>query len=535
MLTDLETVDDGSSFTTPVCIVGAGAAGITIALELAQRKIPCVLLEGGGLEFEDDSQAIYEGEVVGDTNTDVAYSRLRQFGGTTGHWTGLCAPLDPVDFEKRDYLPHSGWPITRADLDPFYVRAQPYLELGPYAYTAAEWKGKIEGNPLALAPDKVFDVVYQNSPPTRFAEKYLEPITRSDHIRCFTHANLTDLDIDEAGTVTRVHITSFGGKTATIEAGSVVIAAGGIENARLLLNFIKDRPAGIGNQNGLVGRYFMDHLNCTLGEFIPADMHINLDYYTDQEIDGVKISTGLKLPPAVLERERLRNNTTFLTPIWESESFNDDFRDHSWLAFSSIAKALAKGGLPDQLPARLCTIVDKPSSIVIGLTRHVMRKVEPAGTLKKVDFNQDAEQAPNPDSRVFLDDDKDRFGMRRPALDWRISEDDMLSLRRTHELIGIAMGEAGIGRVKLGLDIPPSDENIYTGYHHIGTTRMHDDPKQGVVDADCRVHSTTNLYMAGSSVFTTAGTANPTLTITALAIRLADHLGEPALRPGLAG
>lgn len=535
MLIDLESVDDGSSISAPVCIVGAGAAGITLALELARRKVACVLLEGGGLEFEDASQEIYEGELLGSQNTDMAYSRLRQFGGTTGHWTGLCAPLDPIDFEKRAAVPHSGWPITRADLDPFYVRAQPYLDLGPFAYKTAEWAGKREGKPMPLDPAKVRDTVYQNSPPTRFAEKYLDEITASESIRCYTHANLTDLDIDEGGFVSRAHITSFGGKKATVEAGEFVIAAGGIENARLLLNFTKDRPAGIGNQHDLVGRYFMDHLNCTLGTFIPADAHMNLDYYTDQDIDGVPVSVGLKLPDAVLQSENLRNNTVFLSPVWDNENLNDDFRDHSWLAFSSIAKGLAKGSLPDQMPARLCTILDKPSSVVVGISRHLMRKVETGAAIKQVDFKQDAEHAPNPDSRVLLDDETDSLGMRRAALDWKISEDDLLSLRRTHELIGIAMGEAGLGRVKLGLDIPPSADDIFTGYHHIGTTRMHDDPRQGVVDADCRVHSTKNLFMAGSSVFTTAGTANPTLTIAALAIRLADQLAKPDLRSGLQG
>ncbi|PLX36528.1 MAG: GMC family oxidoreductase [Hyphomicrobiales bacterium] len=533
MLTDLESVDDGAVLKTPVCIVGAGAAGITIALELAKRNIDCILLEGGGLEYEDPSQEIYEGELVGNQNTDLAYSRLRQFGGTTGHWTGLCAPLDPIDFEKREAIAHSGWPITRADLDPFYERAQPYLELGAYAYDSAAYNGKREGKPLPLDPAKVVDTAYKNSPPTRFVDTYLGDIKDAKTINAFFHANLTDLDIGEDGVIGGAEIKSFGGKTVRIEAANFVIAAGGVENARLLLNFTKARPAGIGNGNDLVGRYFMDHLNCTLGEFVPADLQLNLDYYSDQAVDGVPVSVGLKLPPAVLESEKLRNNTTFLSPVWETESFNDDFRDHAWLAFSSIAKALAKGNKPDQFTARLCMVAENPGSVITGVTRHIRRKFEPAGTIKTVNFKQDAEQAPNPDSRVLLGEDTDKFGMRRAALDWRISDDDLMSLRRTHELIGIAIGEAGLGRVKLGLDVPPSRDDIFTGYHHIGTTRMHDDPKQGVVDKDCRVHSTKNLYMAGSSVFTTAGTANPTLTITALAVRLADHLGEWALRPGL--
>ncbi|XSG81693.1 MAG: FAD-dependent oxidoreductase [Methyloligella sp. ZOD6] len=530
MLTDLETLDENAELTAPICIFGAGAAGITLALELAKKKIDCLLLEGGGLEFQADSQKIYDGEVIGDQHTDLAYSRLRQFGGTTGHWTGLCAPLDPIDFEKREAIPHSGWPVTRVDLDPFYARAQPYLQLGPFAYRTADWAGTMEGEPLPLDPAKVGNAIYQNSPPTRFAVAYMAPIEASKTIRCYYHANLTGLDIDAADKITGAELKTFHGKTIKVKADHFVIACGGIENARLLLNFTKDRPAGIGNQNGLVGRYYMDHLNCTLGSFVPADPQLNLDFYATQEVKNAEgeasVYIGLKLPADVLRTERLRNNTAFLAPIWEDETFNDDFRDHSWVAFSSIAKAMADGQVPDQLSSRLCTILDDPGSVATGITRHVMRKMQSAGGIARVDFKQDAEQAPNPDSRVTLYDAKDRFGMQRAALDWKISETDLLSLRRTHELIGIAMGEAGLGRVKLGLGLPPNDHDIYTGYHHIGTTRMHEDPRQGVVDAHCRVHATKNLYMAGSSVFTTAGTANPTLTITALAVRLADHLDD---------
>jgi choline dehydrogenase-like flavoprotein len=167
--------------------------------------------------------------------------------------------------------------------------------------------------------------------------------------------------------------------------------------------------------------------------------------------------------------------------------------------------------------------------VLTGLARHIQRQFSGSGRISAITFKQDAEQAPDPDSRVTLNDDVDALGLRRIDLDWRVSEQDMLSLRRTHELIGRAFGSAGLGRVQLGIENPPSLDNVYTGYHHMGTTRMHDDPRQGVVDANCRVHSVDNLFVAGSSVFTTGGMANPTLTITALAIRLADHLADDAL------
>jgi choline dehydrogenase-like flavoprotein len=332
------------------------------------------------------------------------------------------------------------------------------------------------------------------------------------------------MQLSEAGEVTRLEVVSYSGKTVYVEAKRVVLACGGIENARLLLNCDGQRKAGIGNENDLVGRYFMDHMNCTLGELVPADPRGDISFYEPHDADGVPLLTGLRLTDKLLRDENLLHTTVFLSPVWETQSYNDDFRDHSWVAFSAMAKAFARGQMPDQFWPRLCTIADSPGTVATGLYRHVRRRFEPPGSVKTLQFRQDAEQAPNPDSRVTLNGERDPFGLRRVTLDWRLTEHDLLSLRRTHELIGQAAGAAGIGRVRLGIDKPPSFDQIFTGYHHMGTTRMHADARKGVVDANCKVHSVANLYMAGSSVFTTGGTANPTLTITALAIRLASHL-----------
>ena len=524
MLNPLDSLDEGATLTAPICIIGAGAAGITMALELAKAGVDTILLEGGGLDFEDESQSLYEGAVTGLGQTDIAYSRLRQFGGTTGHWTGLCAPLSPIDFEKRAGVPHSGWPITRAQLDPFYERAQPYLQLGPFAYDVDQWQHVLNGAPWPLDPAIVENVIYQNSPPTRFAEVYLDAVSESERIRCFVHANLTDLEVNEAGAIVRATARSFAGRTVSVEARHFILACGGVENARLLLNFDRQRSTGLGNEHGLVGRYFMDHMNCTLGEIVPADPEADIDFYQQHGSDQVPLLVALRLTDAVLRREQIPHTSVFLDPVWESESHNDDFRDHSWLAFSAITRAFARGHMPDQLWPRLCTIAEAPGAVFTGVYRNIQRRFVPAGRLTTLRLRQDAEQVPNPDSRVFLNGERDPFGLRRATLDWQLTEHDMLSLRRTHEVIGQAVGAAGIGRLRLGIDDPPQFDGVFTGYHHMGTTRMHDDPAQGVVDAHCKVHGLANLHIAGSSVFTTGGTANPTLTITALAIRLADRL-----------
>ncbi|TCT10037.1 choline dehydrogenase-like flavoprotein [Tepidamorphus gemmatus] len=524
MIIDLDQFETSEAVVGGVCIVGAGPAGITLALELAARGRDVILLESGGRSYEDATQALYHGEVIGQPNTDVGASRLRQFGGTSGHWTGLCAPLDPIDFEARAGVPHSGWPIGRADLDPYYETAQTYLELGPFRYDFADWKDRLPSPALPLDPALVETAIYQQSPPTRFAETYWDPIARNDRIRCILHANLVDiLLVDDA--VAHFEFASLGGHRLRVRAGAYVIACGGIENARILLNCRKQRPAGIGNEHDLVGRYFMDHLNCEVGAILFAEDDIDLALY-DQVIDsdGAALQIGLKLPAATMRREGLLNNTAFLVPEYENAAFSDDFRGHGWVSFSTMVKAFSRGRIPDRFAENYCNAVEDAGSIAVGAYRHVMRRFVPAGRAIAAKLRQDAEQSPNPDSRVLLIDEQDPFGWRRIALDWRIQATDYDSLRRTHEAIGQAVGAAGLGRVQIGITDPPDLDLAYTGYHHMGTTRMHDSPRRGVVDRNCRLHSVNNLYMAGSSVFTTGGTANPTLTIVALAARLADHL-----------
>lgn len=532
MIIDLRDHDPQEPVIGAVCIVGAGPAGITLALELANKGVDVILMESGGRTYEAETQALYEGEVIGDGNTDIASSRLRQFGGTSGHWTGLCAPLDPIDFEAREGVPHSGWPITRADLDPHYEVAQAYLQLGPFNYDFSAWRDRIDAKPLPLDPEMVRDAVYQQSPPTRFAETYWDAIATSNQIRCFLHANLIDiLLVDDA--VGHFEFSTLEGRTARVRATHFIVACGGIENASILLNCNKQRAEGIGNENGLVGRYYMDHLNCEAGAILFADEDVNLALYDELfEVDGAALSIGLKLPADVMRRDALLNNTAFLVPEFEDATFNDDFRNHGWVSFSNMVKAFSQGKTPERFAENYCNAAEDADAIAVGVYRHVMRGFIPAGRTVAARLRQDAEQSPNPDSRIFLSDETDVFGWKLAGLDWQIAPSDLDSLRRTHEHIGAAVGAAGLGRLQIGIPDPPDFDIVYTGYHHMGTTRMHDSPLSGVVDANCKVHSVKNLYMAGSSVFTTCGTANPTLTIVALAARLADHL-LPELTVGM--
>ncbi|HZS84704.1 MAG TPA: GMC family oxidoreductase [Stellaceae bacterium] len=507
-----------------LCVMGAGAAGITIARELASTGLSIYVLESGGLEFEDEIQALYKGTSIGHEYPALDIARLRFFGGSTNHWEGSCHPLEAVDFERRSWIAHSGWPITRSQLDPFYVRAQKYCGLGPFDYDAAHWVGKIAGKPLPLRADRVRTAISQLSPPVRFGIDYRQDLETAAHVVVLLHATVVDIIADPSnGQVSHVRFGELGGKRFTLSARAYVLALGGIENPRLLLSSNGVHPNGLGNQNDLVGRFFMDHPVVEGAILKPSDPKLDLSFYGVSDTQGsYRLNAHLELADEVLRQEQLVNIGAPFIP-----------RDRYYASpgiesYHDIANALAKGRLPPHLWGDIGDVARDFDMVVEASSRRLFgrRLFSSAEELAYFGFDTMTEQTPNPESRVTLGDERDPFGMRRVKLDWRLSNSDKENLWRCYEVLGAELGRAGIGRVRLLRD---REDALWTtrlsyGDHHMGTTRMSEDPRFGVVDADCRVHSVLNLYVAGSSVFPTGGHVPPTLTIVALAIRLADHL-----------
>ena len=272
MIADLQDMaaDPFADETFDVCICGAGVAGITLALHLS-RTLRVALLEGGGLDYSEDSQSLYEGQSIGQEYFDLTATRLRYFGGTSNHWAGWCVPLDTHDFERKPYAHLSGWPISRADLDPYLEAAASILDLDAgFAEGASDSPDDI-GN--AIRPEHgLRRVGYRWSPPTRFAEKYGAEIRASRNIFCFLNANLVDLTLDDGLTrLQKAEIRDQSGRAFSVRARLFVLAAGGLETPRILLNCNRQIEKGIGNGRDLVGRYFAEHPNKIVGEFILED------------------------------------------------------------------------------------------------------------------------------------------------------------------------------------------------------------------------------------------------------------------------
>lgn len=520
MLRDAREMPATARLEADVCVVGAGPAGIAMTRQLERAGIRVCLVETGGPDRDPEVQDLAGGDSVGTSYFRLSDTAVMAFGGTSNHWyseAGFRArPLDPIDFEQRAAVPHSGWPITRTDLDVHYERAHEFLGLGPYAYDLQDWKEQFGDGPLPLNAEAVQTVLFQMIPGAGVMH-YLPELRRSAMTTVVHHAHAAELRTNTAGDgVSELHARTLTGGEVVVHADRYVLAAGGLANARLLLQSDGDNPAGLGNTHGWVGRCFMEHLSlrgATLQLRSPEQL-AGMKLYDGVETGTCDVQGKLSLPREVLQSEGLLNSTFFL------EHMPPPRTTQAVRSFVILRRALSWQPRPAHLTKHLGLALRNLKAIAQTAYRESVSSTGPVA----IQLKAMAEQAPNPSSRVTLSHRRDALGLRRSRLDWQVTDQDRWSMVRTEELIGEELRRAGIGRLVDGLTSPDVAWQISGQWHHLGTTRMHMDPTQGVVDADGRIHGLSNVWVTGGSVFPTGGYANPTLTIVALALRLADHL-----------
>ena len=509
MLVDARNLPPGAAIEADICIIGAGAAGITLACDLAGSNRTVALIESGGTAFEEATQDLYDGPLIGQSTTPIKADRLRYLGGSTNHWEGGCRPFDRVDFER--------WPFGAEAMAPYYGRAQKLCQLGPFTYDSADWR-RPGAEPIAFAPDaRLTTGVYQYSPPTRFGEVYRPSLETLRGLTVYLHANLVDIATTEnAAEVTGIELRTLDGKPFRAKAGVYVLAAGGLENPRILLNCDTVQKTGLGNGHDKVGRYFMDHpcISC-VASLLWLGPQRGLAFYDDTMVKGTRVQGYLTASSNVLRAEEMPG---FCIGIQAGDIPDRGiWRDSA----SDIFHAVAAGHVPDHLAFHVAQIA-RGVEWEVDKVYHELFHVTP----KIYSTNYITDCPPDPASRVTLIAERDALGMRRIALDWHLSADFGDNMRRAHEWLSQELGRTGLGRLRMhsaetGYDPMTAIEN---GHHHMGTTRMDRDPRQGVVDENCRLHGCGNLYVAGSSVFPTYSFDNPTMTIVALALKLSEHL-----------
>ena len=525
-VTSLSSLDAGTGLEADICIVGSGPAGATLARELAGSRLQVIVVESGGLAPSADADALNEVENVGESRQEAqAELRSRMLGGTSALWSGRCIDFDEIDFAVRPWVPHSGWPISRDVLTPYFERSAAHLGLGAGIGFSGEGFWQLSGRKPAspgVDPDLVRPIFWQFSRTTNLAE-YMRyaPVLRdepADNVRILTDATVTHIDTDGAARAARgVEVAAPDGKRHSLRARAVVLCAGGIENARLLLSSNRVAANGLGNAHDMVGRFLMDHPRGGVGKFAPQDAdrlapHFGMHFVTTQR--GTHLfCQGLRLSPEAQARHGLLNCAVWLSELVAA--------DDPWSAVKRIARGQADWGRDAWSLARNAGLVAS------GLRR---RLTTGAGLPRKLDgleLQAIVEQRPDPDSRVTLSHRLDRFGVPLSRIDWRRHPQERETIWRTTQMVIEALRGVGMpapepeGWLAEGAPFP---ENFRDVAHHIGTTRMSNDAATGVVDTECKLHGVEGVYVAGSSVFPTSSHANPTQMIVALSIQLADRL-----------
>lgn len=531
-MNDLRTLK-AAELSCDVCIVGSGPAGLTLASELAGLSLRVVVLESGGASgMSSIPNSLNTVENVGaPRQEDQRRVRNRCFGGTSLTWSGRCIELDSIDFQERPWMPQSGWPLDLQSLKPYLDRATVHLGLRSQRQASdedAHGAGVVE-EPLLerfdLRPLQWQFSRMGNSSFTedyvRFGPRFQQLAPRSvKNIEVWTRATVTHITTDASGgRVVSLEVADANGRLIMVRPGRTVLCGGAIENARMMLASNRVHTNGIGNANDLVGRFFMDHPRVVAGRFQPHHVaYLQERYGLLRTASGYRTQRGWSLPPDVQQREGLLNCAAWAT----QHLANDD----AWRALRGLLRPYGK---TSREAASL--VLRNLDQIITGTWQKLVQGRPLARRWGALELEIMVEQQPDPSSRITLSSRTDAYGVPLSRIDWKIGDLEGRTAIRLAKAIDRFMTETH-GKRPLLADWVRNNRPLEAVFsdpaHPSGTTRMATSDENGVVDANCKVFGIENLYVVGSSVFPTAGHANPTLTVVALAVRLADHLKHVA-------
>jgi choline dehydrogenase-like flavoprotein len=537
MFKNASELPTGESVEAEVCIVGAGPAGLTVASELEGFGCKVVMLESGGFQRRRKLRQLNEGETAGDGYHDPRWGRERRLGGSANRWLielangkmgARFAPLDRIDFEKRDWMPGSGWPINRADLDPFYRRAGAYCGVDLDKYDRLAWP-ETAGD--AIETGLLETGIYQFGRQERWTKGLTELVGKSSSIDAILGASVVEIEMNETGElVIGVKAVDDAGRSIAVRAKQFVLAVGCIETSRLLLNSRSVHTNGLGNGNDVVGRYFMDHPQSYLNVFRPSNPNVfNTFGAYDIHLKGeTAVMAKLVLSQETLAREHVPNSCHLLFPR------RDHFLSPAFQSFFSLALDFKRRARPKNVGQHFINIAKGIRDLIpiagwfVQGTAHYphLSKGGWSNLSQKNDLFESFEiwslyeQTPDPANRITLIDRRDYIGTPLVKIDWRFTERDRQGVRRVRELIAQDIESTGLGKVAWSPDL----YSIPSSVHPTGGARMGTDRRTSVVSPDLNVHGVPNLFIAGSATLPTGGYVNPTLTVLALACRIADRV-----------
>lgn len=527
---DARELDANAELSTDVCIVGAGAAGLTVAAALEGGSRDVCIIESGGFQPDEETQSLYDLEAQGYPIREHFMSRARYYGGSCNLWAGRSMRFDACDLAHRSWVQYSGWPLAHTELARYYPEAARIMGLPDIGFFEAERHEaalSAEERSLYAGDALVPTVSLWATRPKRFGAAHRARLRRSRTVRLMLHGNVTKITLDaDGGRVESVEGATLAGNRFRVRARAVVLACGGLENARLLLFSRDQHERGVGNACGQVGRYLMDHPRGVYGTVrLREGARLSL-LDARPRVDGT-VQFGVGFSDGVQQREGLLDHYATL------EVQHSEYTARQYQSFIQIMKVLLRRGYAGSRwragranmghIAGMLYLLAPRELIPHWVYRsywHARRAVGGAPASRDRVVVYFCEQPPDPESRVTLSRSTDRLGMNRLILNWKVDPCVHASVYRLQALLKERLDQTGMGTLREG-----TGEIAFTdASHHMGTTRMSETPRTGVVDTDGQVHGVHGLYLAGSSVFPSASHKNPTLTIVALALRLAQHL-----------
>lgn len=553
MLINAETIQHGDIITSDIAVVGAGPAGIVLALELAKAGLDIALLESGNLDFDQASQNLGDASYVNrQFHAPMSECTRRQIGGTSTIWGGRCVPYDPVDFAQRNHVSHSDWPVTYDELEAYFQRASDYFLCGQAEFDInnidhIEQKSIVPGLP---DEDVLTSTLERWSLPTNFGKEYLTQLKQSEQIKLFYGLTCTEIDTNEQGKkVKLLQAKTLGGKEISIKCQKYILAGGALNNTRLLMASDSHHPGGIGNHSGLLGKFYMGHLSGDIATVKFTTPPKETIFGFDRDSDNTYIRRRFSFTPEFQQEQKLSNTVGWLgAPEFGDFSHQNGILSSAYIALnlpllktrlgaSTAIRRAAIGKDKGLYSPHIMNIIKDFGQILsfipsFGYGRFVAKRKIPAlfvySAANEYPLHYHSEQIPNPDSTVSLATERDALGMRRLNIDLSFSDQDIESVVKAHQYWDQHLRQHDCGYLEYVSD--DLETTVWTqagdGFHQVGTTRMSEHPSKGVVDPNCNVHGFDDLFVASSSTFVTSGQANSTFMIVAFALRLADYLKQ---------
>lgn len=553
MLLDAEKIQDGTDITSELAVVGAGPAGIVLALELAKAGHDVALLESGRLNFERAIQDLGDADRFDPQfHAPMSECTRRQVGGTSTIWGGRCVPYDPVDFARREYITTSDWPITYEEVEVYFPKACDYFLCGKFEFDLnnlphIEQKSIVPG----LPDEEVLTSTLERwSLPTNFGKEYLQQLKQSQRIKLYYGLTCTEINTNVSGKGVRsLQAKTLGGTHLTIKCQKYILAGGALNNVRLLMASDRYHPGGIGNHSGLLGKFYMGHLSGEIANVKFTTPPKDTVFGFDRDTDKTYLRRRFSFTPKFQQAEKLSNTVAWLgAPEFGNFAHQNGILSSAYIALnlpvlkhrlgaSTAIRRAAIGKDKGIYAPHIMNIIKDLGEIAtfipnFGYGRFIAKRKIPAlfvySAANEYPLHYHSEQIPNPDSIVSLSDEIDQLGMRKLDIDLRFSDRDIENVVKAHYLWDRHLRKHDCGYLEYLTD--DLEAKIWSqtgdGFHQVGTTRMSEHPEAGVVGKNCNIHGFDDLFVASSSTFVTSGQANSTFTIVAFALRLADYLKQ---------